>query len=141
MQWGRMVSHLSAPAARFTALLAAFLLAGCDPAPEVPTKAATLGKLPAEICAKAAESLKELGNTAVFEHDGKGAATLSETVWLGMGPDAREQLARTLAVDAACKHQDAPREMQISIKSESGRTLSGRVVEIAPGADVLFEAD
>ncbi|HEX9954223.1 MAG TPA: hypothetical protein VGB48_03290 [Allosphingosinicella sp.] len=121
------------------ALCAALLLGGCDPQPEVPTRAAGLGKLPAELCKKAADGLVALADTAVFEHDGQGSATLGETVWLGMSKDAREQLARTLALDAACKQNDAPRTIQVLIKAETGRTLTNPVIELAPGADMMFE--
>ena len=124
------------------ALAAAFLLGACDPQPAMPSGPQTLGKLPAEVCAKAGEALAKLAGTGAFERDGKGGATMSESVWFGLGSSAQEQLARTLAVDAACKQSDAPRELQVSIRAaESGRALTNRVIEIAPGADVFFESE
>jgi hypothetical protein len=133
-----MASSLSFPAV----IAAAFLLAGCDPQPAMPTGPATLGKLPAEACTKVAEALTKLAEGAIFEHNGKGWATMSEPVWYSLKSPGQEQLARSLALDAACKQSDAPREMQVSIRgAESGRNLSTRVVEIAPGADMFFEDD
>ncbi|HEX8580066.1 MAG TPA: hypothetical protein VF655_10800 [Allosphingosinicella sp.] len=130
-----MALELRLPAA----LCAAFLLGGCDPQPDVPTRSASLGKLPAALCGKASESLAALADSAVFEHDGKGSAVLGEAVWMSMSSEAREQLARTLAVDAACKQSDAPRSLQVFIKAETGRTLASPVVDLAPGADMMFE--
>jgi hypothetical protein len=117
------------------------LLAGCDPEPALPTGPATLGKLPAKLCAQAADGLAELGRGAMFEHDGKGDATMAETAWFALGPARQDELARTLAVDAACKEASAPREVRVSVRSETGRKLTSRIVELAPGADAMFDQE
>jgi hypothetical protein len=119
------------------ALLA--LLAGCDFAPEPPEAPPMLGQLPKALCAQAAESLAKAGAGGGFEHDGRGAATITEDAWIVMGAAGQDNLTRTLAVDAACKAGTVPREQQVFVRSEEGRTLSSRIVEIAPNDQMFYD--
>jgi hypothetical protein len=115
------------------------LLAGCDFAPEPPKGPATIGRLPKQLCAQAAQSLDKAGKSGGFEHDGRGSATIQRDAWIVMGAKGQEQLTQTLAVDAACKADSAPREQQVFVRSEEGVSLSSRIVEIAPDADMFFD--
>ncbi len=118
-----------------------FMTAGCDFAPEPPEAPPAFGEMPKELCARAAESLSKAGRSGGFEHDGRGGATIQQEAWIVMGPSGQENLTKTLAVDAACRAQTVPREQQVAVRSEEGRTLSNRIVEIAPDTKFLFEEE
>lgn len=130
---------------RFAGCVAAgallMLLPGCDFAPEPPQAPPLIGQLPQKLCAQAAESLNKAGKSGGFEHDGRGGATVQENAWVIMGPSGQNGLTQTLAVDAACKADTVPREQQVHVRNEEGRTLSNRIVEIAPDAKDLFEEE
>jgi hypothetical protein len=129
-------SHLARAAAAALLVLSA---PGCDLAPEEPAVPPMIGKLPPELCAQAKESLDGAGKTGGFEHDGRGGATISEDAWIVMGAQGQGDLTQTLAVDAACKAGTVPREQQVFVRSEEGRILSSRIVEIAPATNMFFE--
>jgi hypothetical protein len=116
-----------------------WVLAGCDFAPDPPQGPAVIGALPKQLCAQAAQSLDKAGKSGGFEHDGRGSATIQRDAWIVMGAKGQEQLTQTLAVDAACKADSAPREQQVFVRSEEGQSLSSRIVEIAPNADMFFD--
>ena len=120
---------------------ALLLLAGCDFAPEPPQAPPLIGQLPKKLCTQAADSLSKAGKSGGFEHDGRGGATIQQDAWIVMGPQGQDGLTRTLAVDAACKANTVAREQQVLVRSEEGRTLSNRVVEIAPDANEIFEGE
>jgi hypothetical protein len=117
------------------------LLAGCDFAPKPPEAAPLMEELPKKLCAQAAESLDKAGKSGAFEADGRGGATINQDAWVVMGAEGQDSLTQTLAVDAACKAGTVPNEQQVSVRSEEGRTLSNRIVEIAPDAKVFFEEE
>ncbi|HZG09333.1 MAG TPA: hypothetical protein VEZ70_10190 [Allosphingosinicella sp.] len=129
-------SHWARTAAAALLVLSA---TGCDLAPEEPTGPPMIGKLPAELCAQAKKNLDDAGKTGGFEYDGRGGATIREDAWIVMGAQGQGDLTQTLAVDAACKAGTVPREQQVFVRSEEGRTLSSRIVEIAPATDMFFE--
>jgi hypothetical protein len=114
-------------------------LAGCDFAPQPPQGPAMIGRLPKDVCAQVAQSLDKAGKSGGFEHDGRGSATIQRDAWIVMGAKGQERLTQALAVDAACKADSAPREQQVFVRSEEGISLSSRIVEIAPDAEVFFE--
>ena len=132
-----MVQRFAASAA----LGALLLLAGCDFAPKPPEPAPLIGELPKKLCAQAAESLEKAGKSGGFESDGRGNATVQQDVWVVMGAEGQDGLTQTLAVDAACKAGTVPKEQQVSVRSEEGRTLSNRIVEIAPDSKIFFEEE
>jgi hypothetical protein len=117
------------------------LLAGCDFAPEPPQAPAMIAELPKKLCAQAAESLAKAGKTGAFESDGRGGAILDQDSWVVMGAAGQDSLTQTLAVDAACKAGTVPKEQQVSVRSVEGRTLSNRIVEIAPDTKIYFEEE
>jgi hypothetical protein len=115
------------------------VLAACDSAPEQPAGAATLASLPPNLCARAKEELQRIAKTAVFEHEGKGHATIDETIWLQFGKSGQDQLAQTMAIDAACASSPVPREQQVVIRGTDGRTLMSRIIEVAPDLGDFLE--
>lgn len=117
------------------------LLAGCDFVPEPPQAPPMIAQLPKKLCAQAAESLDKAGKSGGFEHDGRGGATINQDAWVVMGAAGQDGLTQTLAVDAACRAGTVPKEQQVSVRSEEGRTLSNRIVEIAPDAKIFFEEE
>jgi hypothetical protein len=117
------------------------LLAGCDFAPDPPQGAPMIGELPKKLCAQAAESLDKAGKTGGFESDGRGGAIINQDSWVVMGAEGQESLTQTLAVDAACRAGTVPKEQQVSVRSEEGRTLSNRIVEIVPDSKIFFEEE
>jgi hypothetical protein len=134
-----MVRAFSLGAAAGALLL---LLAGCDFAPDPPPQAPPMiAQLPKKLCAQAAESLDKAGKSGGFESDGRGGATIQQDAWVVMKPEGQDRLTQTLAVDAACKAGTVPKEQQVSVRSEEGRTLSNRIVEIAPDSKMFFEEE
>jgi hypothetical protein len=124
--------------ARFGAVGALVLLASCN-APEEPAATPTLASLPPEVCARAGQELQRLAGTAVFEPGAKGSGTIEEAAWLQLGKGGQDQLAQTLALDAACAASEMPREQQIVIRAADGRTLMSRVIEIVPDLGDFLE--
>jgi hypothetical protein len=114
-------------------------LAACQDAPQQPESPPLLSKLPAKLCAQAEEGLERSSKTGAFEYDAAGSATIREDAWVSMGAPGQNDLTQALAVHAACKAGTVPREQQVFVRSEGGRTLSSRIVEIAPDADMFFE--
>ncbi|TFI59914.1 hypothetical protein E2493_01285 [Sphingomonas parva] len=117
------------------------LLAGCDPAPEVPADGSINQPLPASICTEATKSLETLSKSGSFEYDREGNATLQQDIWLQLGSAGQNQLTQALAFAAACATGKTPREQQVLVRADDGRTLSNRTVEIAPDTDLLFDQD
>ena len=124
---------------RSAGLAALVLLAGCDQAAEQSAPAPMLTKLPAKLCAQASDVLTKLGKTGTFEHDRRGGATMDGQAWLVMGKTGQDQLAQTIAIDAACAANAVPTEQKIEIRSDDGRALVTRVVEITPDPAALLD--
>ena len=114
-------------------------LAACDPAPETPSDGAVVASLPAKVCARASEELQRIAKSAMFEHGGKGSATIDEAAWLQLGKSGQDQLAQTMAIDAACTSSPAPREVQVVIRGADGRTLMSRIIEVAADIGAFLE--
>ena len=106
--------------------LAALALTGCGEAEQPPPP--TAAPLPAQVCNQAREALDKLSRAGAFEYSADGQATLDEAVWLPMAPGQRDALAQALGFHAACQSRPS-RETSVTIKSETGRVLSQRVVE------------
>jgi hypothetical protein len=123
------------------ALLLAFAVVGCEDAPQRSEGPPLLSKLPAKLCAQAQDGLERSSKTGAFEYEAGGSATIREDAWVTMGPQGQNDLTQALAVHAACKAGTVPREQQVFVRSEGGRTLSSRVVEIAPDAGMFFEEE
>ena len=131
----------SATLGRGPALLALLLLASCDAPADKPVAKPFLTQLPAQLCAQASKSLASLDESGTFEHDGKGGAIIQEQAWMALAEEGQDQLARAIAVDAACTAKSAPSEFQIDVRGETGRSLTNRVVEIVPNMDAVLDDD
>jgi hypothetical protein len=119
-------------------LLSGLALAGCD-APQQPESAPLIGELPADLCAKVKASVARLVKSAVMESDGAGHATIDEGAWIAMGKSSQDRLAQGLALEAACNAKAAPATQMVTVRSDSGRVLVERIVEIAPDQGEIFE--
>ena len=86
-------------------------------------------RLPAQICKQAADGIKKLNASGGFDYRGAGEGTLEEQAWLQMDEPQRDALTKLLAYDAACTAKDPPAEATATVRNESGRVLSQRVVE------------
>jgi hypothetical protein len=123
------------------ALLLVLAIASCEEPPQSPEGAPLLSRLPTKLCAQAQDGLERTAKTGAFEFDASGTATIREDAWITMGPEGQNGLTQALAVHAACKAGTVPREQQVFVRSEEGRTLSSRIVEIAPDTDMFFDEE
>ena len=64
---------------------------------------------------------------------------MPEEAWNRMGRDQHEQIGTLLAVHAACAAKEPPTEQAITVRSESGRTLATRIVEVGVTAESLLD--
>jgi hypothetical protein len=119
------------------AILAALALSGCGEAQKPPPVAP--GPLPAQVCDQAKTGLEEISRSGSFEYSADGRATIEEAVWLPMSGEQRDALGQALAFHTACSSKEPPRETWITIKNESGRVLTRRVVETSVDISKLFE--
>lgn len=106
------------------------LLAGCDrqPAGQLPDTR-VMAPLPAKVCSQARDALAKLKGKPGIEISGPAEATVEDQIWLQLGAPGRDQLAQLLAYDAACASSNAPREQQVTIRSQFGTVLMQRIVE------------
>ncbi len=96
-------------------------------------------RLPAQICKQAAEGIKKLNESGGFDYSGGGEGTLEQAAWLQMAEAQRDQLTRLLAYDAACTAKVPPTEATATIRNESGRVLTQRVVETSADLSKILE--
>jgi len=113
---------------RAFALLAVLAVAGCDAPPPPPP--AQSGPLPPALCDTTSAALARLA--AGIENDHAGNAVIAHDAWLAMSPDQRRQLARLIAIDAACANPDGTPDRRAIIRSEFGQILIDTIVPISP---------
>ena len=110
-------------------------LVACDvPAP--PPKTAT--RLPREVCDQAArgiEKLKESGADQVKP----GEVTMAEQAWLELPPGQRDQLAKLVGIDAACRADEPSLEQTIVVRNEYGRVMTERVITTSTDLSDLLD--
>jgi len=82
---------------------------------------------PAQLCAKAADALKQIGAKGAIDYDDQGSATIPQDLWMAMG-DKHASFAQTLALHAACTHPDGKAERKVVIRNESGVILMEAMV-------------
>lgn len=108
------------------------LLAACEAKkPDWAKESAPGTALPAQICAQVKKGLDAMTKGG-FEYDDKGGATLPVAAWTAMAPTQRDQLATTLAYQAACASGETSEAQSVVIRGDDGsellrRTLSTRV--------------
>lgn len=124
---------------RFPLLVGAAFLAACDGqfAAEQ-NDIMPLARVPEQTCRQASDGLEQLNRSGGFVLNAAGEGTLDEQVWLRMDERQRDQLVQLLAYDAACKAAEPVREQNAIVRSEYGRVLTERVVEIASDASAVL---
>jgi len=113
-------------------LSALFLLASlgaCDGQTAAEEPELPVARLPAQTCNQARDGLEKLKESGGLTYNGQGEATLDEEAWMRLDQRARDQLVQLVAYDAACKAAVPPAEQSATVRNESGRVLSQRVVE------------
>jgi hypothetical protein len=110
-------------------ILLLLALAACDSQYAAEEPKAPVARLPAEVCKQASEGLSALKESGGFTYAGAGEGALEEQAWLQMSEPQRDQLLQLLAYDAACTAKEPPADATATIRNETGRILSQRVVE------------
>ena len=116
----------------FTAVAA--LLAACQaepPAAEPERKAVRRPPEPACDQARSELSRRERGGTFLFEESGE--AMTDRRSWMRLDEAGRDDIIRTLAVVAACAAEIPQREIEVTVRDESGIVLKSQRVE--PSSD------
>ena len=91
---------------------------------------------PPQLCAKAADALKQLGAKGAIDYDDLGSATIPQDLWMAMG-DQHASFAQTLALHAACTHPDGKGERKVLIRNDSGVVLMEAMVPTNVGLGSL----
>ena len=91
---------------------------------------------PAQLCAQAADGLKQLGARGAIDYDDQGNATIPQEIWMGMG-DQHNRFAQTLAIHAACANPDGKGERKVLIRNESGVILMEAMIPTNVGLGPL----
>jgi hypothetical protein len=112
---------------RKAAILILLAASACE-APKVDQQHAA-APLPPQICEQAREGLGALKDQAAVVHS-DGEATIDNMMWMQMGQDGRDQLVRLLAIDAACAAETPPREQEVTVRDETGRTITQQTVPV-----------
>lgn len=113
---------------------ALILLSACQAEPAGQDASRPTSKPPAQFCAQLAEGLETLRKKGAMDFDAAGQATIEEQIWLGLGPDGRERLARSLAFHASCSAPQGLAEQQVTIRNNWGVTVMQRTIDT--GADI-----
>lgn len=118
-----------APAALALALL---LAGGCGPEPEpAPERPARRPAEPA--CDQARAELDRQSRGGNFLYEDSGEAMIDQARWIRMSEDRREALIGPLATLAACRTPQPVREVEITIRSETGAVIAQR--RVRPSTD------
>ena len=86
-------------------------------------------RVPAQLCKKVADGIKELNETGGFHYAGAGEGTLEEQAWLQMSEPQRDELLKLLALDVACTAEQPVTEATARVRNEGGRVLSERLIQ------------
>lgn len=116
---------------RKSGLAALLLLGGCGEQPAGEPTAAPAIALPQEVCEATRRNLEALKGRAAIDYDDRGAATISQDVWLAMPADQREGLASALGYHAGCAAPEPLAEKEVAISSEYGTVLMRRTITLS----------
>jgi hypothetical protein len=119
---------------------AAFLLPACqaEPAGEAaPERAARRPPEPA--CERARTTLARQSRDGGVLFEETGAAMVERRDWLKMDEASRDRLIERLAVLAGCAAATPQREVEITIRAETGQVLARR--QVVPSTDFRTGAD
>jgi hypothetical protein len=100
--------------------------AACHDAPKPPEPLG--GPIPAQICAEVKKALDAVSAQGGAEFTDKGEGTIEHPVWLAMGPDQRDSVARALAFRAGCVSGRQSKEQEVTIRGEDGMVQMHRYV-------------
>ena len=102
--------------------------AACDS--QIPDEAnMPVTRIPAQVCSQATDGIKKLSESGGFTSAGSAEGTIDGEVWLKMSEPQRDQLLQLLAVSGACTAAEPPTEVTATVRDETGRVLSQRVIE------------
>jgi hypothetical protein len=120
------------------ALAAAMLLGGCgsQPAPERERPAQRPLR---QACDQARSALERASRNGEFLFEETGEAMIETAVWVRMGRSQQDRLIQRLGVLAGCSAATPQREVEVSIRSETGQKIETRFVE--PSTDFRSSGD
>lgn len=116
-------------------LAVGFALAACQAeVPEEPKQAERAVRRPPEpACDRARASLTRQSRDGSFLFEETGDAMIDRRDWLRMDEGSRDRLIERLAVLAGCAAATPQREVEITIRGETGDVLTRR--RVAPSTD------
>ena len=112
---------------------AALLIASCgsEPPPAEPERPA---RRPSEqACEQARAQLERQSRSEDFLFEESGSAMVDRTKWLRMDRSRQDDIIEKLAVLAGCSAATAQREVEITIRSETGEVIETR--RLPPSTD------
>ncbi|HWT11176.1 MAG TPA: hypothetical protein VN231_00310 [Allosphingosinicella sp.] len=112
--------------------VAATALAACGSEP-VAEPERPVRRPPQPACDQANEALAARSGSGEFLFERSGAAMIGAEDWLRLGRAEQDRLIETLAVVAACSAATPQREVEVTVRSESGMILSSR--RVRPSTD------
>lgn len=104
------------------------LLAGCQ---AEPTPTPRTPPLPAMVCAKVRNGLDMLTKKAPVVFDTPDSISIDTSVWFGLSPNAREELAQFVALNAACNAKEPPEEQTGTVRSDEGIVLMRKTITLS----------
>ena len=114
------------------ATLAALLLAGCGPEP-APEPERPARRPPEQACEQARAELERQSRGASFLFEESGEAMIEHARWIRLSEAQRDALIQPLATLAACAAPQPVREVEITVRSETGTVILQR--RIRPSTD------
>jgi len=119
-------------------MASAAALPGCQAeTPKEPERGARRPPEPA--CERARRSLNRQGRDGSFLYEETGAAMIDRENWLRLNEGGRDRLIEQLAVVAGCAAATPQREVEITIRAETGEVLTRR--RVVPSTDFRTGAD
>jgi hypothetical protein len=106
--------------------LAIASLSGCDRFEEAP-KARVAEPLPAAICDKAKEAVRQITDTGVLMMTSPTEGAIAQEHWLPMSRPQKDALLTAIGLAATCAGEPAL-EQEVTLRSETGDVLARQVV-------------
>ncbi|HEY0112190.1 MAG TPA: hypothetical protein VGB59_03450 [Allosphingosinicella sp.] len=97
--------------------------------------------LPAEVCRQVKGGLEKLADTAGLVFNDVGEMTIERQVWLAFPETKRAQMARILAIHASCVGGGKSREIDVTVRDESGTVLMGQLVKTSSEIEDALGSD